>query len=292
MPRFERDGISHYYTVQGMGYPIIFVHGLGLSHQMWIGPAPIFSRHYQVISYDMRGHGGTGTSKQDRIEIRTLSEDLHALYNELGIEKAVLVGYSTGTLICESFAMDHPEKVAGLCLVGSHAKISNNIYMTLKSSLGKWAAQNPQLQKANAYAIAAHNAENLVQRGFFYRIAKRVSHEESLKILEASDRFATTREVSQKMECPVLLVHGSRDRTTEAYAKEFMKRMPNAEISVVEGCNHAVATRAMNAFNVLLDEWLGTLDLSSPETLETTPTAGHVNMTEPIFDPSIAHMQQ
>lgn len=272
MPRFERDGISHYYTVQGMGYPIIFVHGLGLSHQMWIGPAPIFSRHYQVVSYDVRGHGGTGTSQQDRIEIRTLSEDLHALYNELGIEKAVLVGYSTGTLICESFALDYPEKVAGLCLIGSHAKTSNNIYMTLKSSMGRWMLQSPKLHKANAYSVATHNAENLVQRGFFYRIAKRVSPEETMRITEACDRFATTREVS-KIKCPVLLVHGSRDRPTEAYAKEFVAQMPNAEISVVEGCNHAVATRAMNAFNVLLDEWLGKLDLSSTETIESTKTA-------------------
>ncbi|PWK11610.1 alpha/beta fold hydrolase [Tumebacillus permanentifrigoris] len=258
MPRFEHDGISHYYTVTGMGFPLILIHGMGLSHQMWIGQTPLFARHYTVIAYDTRGNGGTGVSKGP-ITVRHYSEDLHALYQALGIEKAVLVGYSTGTLIAEQFAIDHPEKVAGLCLIGSFAKVKG-VYMSLKVLFSRWLMLT-NFHKLAAYAVAVANAENLVQRGFFYRIAKRSNIEESLRMLDACEHFLTTREVSQRVTAPVLLVHGSKDRSTATYAREFAQYLPHVRLSVVEGCNHAVATRAQKTFNHLLSEWLNELPL-------------------------------
>ncbi|MGZ4122261.1 MAG: alpha/beta fold hydrolase, partial [Tumebacillaceae bacterium] len=174
MPRFEHDGISHYYTLAGEGFPLIFIHGLGLSHQNWIGQVPIFARHYTVLSYDVRGHGGTGPSRGP-ISIRDLSEDLHALFRHVGIERAVLVGYSSGTLVAEQFALDHPDKVAGLCLIGSYARV-RGVYMRMKNNVSRWMVQS-QLNKLLAYSVATTNAENIVQRGFFYRLAKRVHPE-------------------------------------------------------------------------------------------------------------------
>ena len=255
MPRFDHDGISHYYNVQGHGEPLVFIHGLGLSHQNWIGQVPVFARRYQVITYDCRGHGGTGSSRGP-IEIRDLSEDLYALLRLLGIEKATLIGYSTGTLIAQNFALDHPEMVKGLCLIGSYAKV-NSFFLRMKSNIGKWMAQ-ANLQKMLAYSVALSNAENVLQRGFFYRIAKRADPEEGQRIIQASERFYTTVELA-RISCPILLVHGSRDRSTEVYAKNFMAQNPNAAISVVEKANHAVATRAISVFNTILDEWLAAL---------------------------------
>jgi len=257
MPRFEHDSLSHYYAVSGEGFPLVFVHGLGLSHQNWIGQVPVFARRYRVITYDMRGHGGTGVSSGDTT-IRTYSEDLNALLQHLGIERAIFVGYSSGTLICEQFALDYPEKTAALCLIGSYAKVKG-VYMSVKTNAGKLTA-SMGLHKLLAYSVATSNAENLTQRGFFYRIAKRVSDAEALRFLNASERFLDTADLS-RIDCPVLLVHGSRDRSTERYARELTAALPNARISVVEGSNHAVATRALSVFNVLLDEWLQHLPL-------------------------------
>ncbi|MGZ6507333.1 MAG: alpha/beta fold hydrolase [Tumebacillaceae bacterium] len=224
---------------------------------------PIFARHYTVLSYDVRGHGGTGPSRGP-ISIRDLSEDLHALFRHVGLERAVLVGYSSGTLVAEQFALDHPDKVAGLCLIGSYARV-RGVYMRMKNNVSRWMVQS-QLNKLLAYSVATTNAENIVQRGFFYRLAKRVHPEESLRIMEASERYLTAHEVSE-LKCPVLLVHGSRDRATETYAQEFARKLPCAEIAVVEGCNHAVATRAISEFNVLLENWLTSLHLPAEESI-------------------------
>jgi pimeloyl-ACP methyl ester carboxylesterase len=257
MPRFEHAGISHYYTIVGAGFPIIFIHGLGLNHQNWLGQVPVFKKNFTVITYDIRGHGGTGVSKGP-IEIRDLSEDLHALCRHLKIEKTFLVAYSSGTLIAEQFALDHPEMTAGLCLAGSFAKVHGLAMMT-KSHVSKWMVQ-ARLHKVMAYAVAHSNAENIIQRGFFYRIAKRVAPKESLKIIQASERYLSTSDVS-KIQCPVLLVHGTKDRATEKYAREFAAQMPNAEIAVIEGVNHAVATRTASAFNSILKDFIERIEL-------------------------------
>ncbi|HEU4965742.1 MAG TPA: alpha/beta hydrolase [Bacilli bacterium] len=260
MPRFEHDGISHYFTVSGKGFPLIFVHGLGLSHQGWLGQVPVFARRYKVITYDCRGHGGTGPSR-GQITIRHLSEDLHALMEHIGVEKAVLVGYSSGTLICQQFAMDYPDRTAGLCLIGSFARVKNAL-MKLKNSFGKLMVGGG-LDKLAAFSVARNNAKNVLQRGLFYRIAKQANPEEGMRIMEALDRFAPVEEVAKKLTCPLLFVHGSRDLATEAYARSFAALLPGARIAIVDGANHAVATKKESEFNALLDEWLQTLHLPS-----------------------------
>ncbi len=100
--------------------------------------------------------------------------------------------------------------------------------------------------------------------------------EESARLLEASERFILTKEIA-KIKCPILLVHGSRDRATEAYAKQIVAYRPETEISVVEGCNHAVATRAMSIFNALLEEWLHKLDLPAVKHKSSTRKSKTLN---------------
>ncbi len=263
MPRFEHAGISHYYTIIGAGFPMIFIHGLGLNHQNWLGQVPVFAKQFTVITYDIRGHGGTGSSHRP-IEIRDLSEDLRALCAHLKISKAFLVAYSSGTLIAEQFALDHPDMIAGLCLIGAYARV-HGVPMVMKSTLSKWIVQ-AKMYKLMAYSVAHSNAENLVQRGFFYRIAKRVEPTEAIRIIEATNHFVSSREVSA-IRCPVLLVNGNKDKSTEAFAREFVKRMPNAEIAVVEGVKHAVATRTTAAFNSILQDFVDRIELPRDHSL-------------------------
>ncbi|ASS75888.1 hypothetical protein CIG75_13600 [Tumebacillus algifaecis] len=263
MPRFEHDEISHYYTIIGAGFPMIFIHGLGLNHQNWLGQVPVFKKNFTVITYDIRGHGGTGISRGP-IEIGDLSEDLHALCRHLKIEKAFLVGYSTGTLIAEQFTLDHPEMVAGLCLIGAFAKVQG-IAMMMKNNFSKWLIQ-AKLHKLIAYSVAQNNAHNVVQRGFFYRIAKRAVPAETLRIIEASERFLSMHEVAN-IRCPVLLINGSKDRATKAYAEQFSTEMDCAELAMIEGVNHSVATRAKDQFNSLLQEYVLRIELPLDPTL-------------------------
>ena len=59
MPKLTRDGVEIYYEVHGSGPPLLLTHGYSSSSHMWQGQIEALSRDYQLITWDMRGHGHT-----------------------------------------------------------------------------------------------------------------------------------------------------------------------------------------------------------------------------------------
>jgi pimeloyl-ACP methyl ester carboxylesterase len=57
MPKIQSNNINLYYEVNGEGQPLVFIHGLGSSSRDWGNQVQAFSKSYQVITYDLRGHG-------------------------------------------------------------------------------------------------------------------------------------------------------------------------------------------------------------------------------------------
>jgi pimeloyl-ACP methyl ester carboxylesterase len=95
---------------------LVMVHGLGTSLSFWYLPHAVrFSRRYRVTLYDLRGHGRTSmpTSGYDPA---TLAEDLRALLDRLGIERAHFVAHSFGGVVALSLAHAQPERFIDLVL--------------------------------------------------------------------------------------------------------------------------------------------------------------------------------
>jgi pimeloyl-ACP methyl ester carboxylesterase len=57
MPKLNRDGVEIYYEVHGEGPALLLTHGFSSTSQMWAGQVEPFSRHFKLITWDMRGHG-------------------------------------------------------------------------------------------------------------------------------------------------------------------------------------------------------------------------------------------
>ena len=57
MPKLNRDGVDLYYEVHGSGPPLLLSHGYSATSQMWRGQIEALSKHYKLITWDMRGHG-------------------------------------------------------------------------------------------------------------------------------------------------------------------------------------------------------------------------------------------
>jgi pimeloyl-ACP methyl ester carboxylesterase len=98
---------------------VVLIHGLGLTRgSTWGEIAPVLVRHYRVLAYDLLGHGETVRPKGP-VTLTALSEQLIALMDELGIERAALVGFSLGGMINRRCAMDHPGRVSALAILNS-----------------------------------------------------------------------------------------------------------------------------------------------------------------------------
>ena len=98
---------------------VVLIHGLGLTRgSTWGEIAPVLARDYRVLAYDLLGHGETALP-DGPVSLTALSEQLIALMDELGIERAALVGFSLGGMINRRCAMDHPGRVSALVPLNS-----------------------------------------------------------------------------------------------------------------------------------------------------------------------------
>jgi pimeloyl-ACP methyl ester carboxylesterase len=101
------------------GAPVVaFIHGLGLNRLIWDRYMSRLGQRYQVLSYDLYGHGES-ISPPRKPSVSIFSEQLIELMNELGIEQCAAVGFSLGGMINRRMAIDHPDRVSALAILNS-----------------------------------------------------------------------------------------------------------------------------------------------------------------------------
>lgn len=96
------------------GTPLLLLHGGGLDRRMWADQLAAFPGR-RVVVPDARGHGGSGAADAPH----RLCDDLVALLDELGIDRAILVGLSMGAGTAVDVALEHPGRVAGVVVSGA-----------------------------------------------------------------------------------------------------------------------------------------------------------------------------
>jgi len=118
-------GTVHYQcSGQPRGLPIVFSNSLGTDTRIWDAVVDELAPDYRLVTYDKRGHGLTSVPRGP-YTIADLSADVLELVDALEIDRFALVGISVGGLIAQRFALDHPERIAGLVLCDTAAKIGD-----------------------------------------------------------------------------------------------------------------------------------------------------------------------
>jgi pimeloyl-ACP methyl ester carboxylesterase len=115
-----KHGITLQYAEQGSrtGIPVIFLHGVTDSCRSF---EPLFEHlpaSIHAIALTQRGHGGS-SKPEGGYRYADFAQDLGAFMDAQGLPAAVIVGHSMGSLVAQRFAADHPERVAGLVLMGA-----------------------------------------------------------------------------------------------------------------------------------------------------------------------------
>ena len=113
----QLNGVNHHYVSIGEGPPIVLVHGLGGTLDVWHGVSQSLALHHHVIAMDLRGHGRTPAGRA-QFSIKAWSQDVAALMTALQLPAATIVGHSMGTLIAQQVAITEPDMVDQLVLVG------------------------------------------------------------------------------------------------------------------------------------------------------------------------------
>src|SRR5205823_459412 len=121
MPYVPVNGLDMYYEAHGDGSPLLLLHGGSSSiPEKWI---PFFTPRFRLIAPEQMGHGRTAGLVDRPFHYHDMAEDTVALKRQLGIESAVVVGYSDGGIIGLDMAIHHPERVSKLAGHGSQCPL-------------------------------------------------------------------------------------------------------------------------------------------------------------------------
>jgi aminoacrylate hydrolase len=253
MPKIKVGEVNLYYETHGTGDPVLLVPGLGGAGSYWqpqIGP---FAERYQVVPHD---HRGTGQSDHVvmKYSVDQMTDDVLGLMDALGIERAHLVGHSTGGAIGQIMAIEHPERLRSLVIANSWTKADPFFIrcFDVRSELLRKSGAAAYQHAAPVFLFPSwwirDNAEKIAQ-------AEEASlpsfppAEIMLSRIEAIVAFDRTQELS-KIQTPTLVVCARDDHLTPAYySEELAAAIPGAKLAMLDHGGHSCSMTVPEEFN-------------------------------------------
>lgn len=210
---------------------LVLVHGAGGSHLDW--PTPLRRlKGANVYDLDLPGHGRS--EGPGRSSIAGYRDCLLAFLDALGLEKAIVVGHSMGGGIALDFALHYPDRLAGLILVGSGARL-RVLPAILTGILSDFEA-TADLVLDYAYGPAASEQLKRLGRQRLLKTLPEVLHGD----YAACDAF-DVMECLGEVRCPALAIVGTADvLTPPKYSVYLRDHIPGAELVLVDAAGHMV----------------------------------------------------
>jgi pimeloyl-ACP methyl ester carboxylesterase len=268
MPYAESRSARIHYSKHGdEGPAAVLIHGLGLSSRFWFDtPARLAARPerpYQVITLDSRG---TGKSDKPRgaYAMRDLADDVAAVLDHAGVDRALVTGISLGGMIAQHLALRHPDRVRGLALLATtpglpHGRLPQpRALATLLSipfvdhrrsqrALFRLVLSEKDLHRGRELLAGygpAMKEDPIVARGFFGQLLAAATHSTGSRL--------------GQIRCPVVVVTGDDDVLVPLHnSRVLAKRIPGARLRVLEGTGHGIPISQPGIVEHVLDELVG-----------------------------------
>ncbi len=221
------------------GELLVLVHGLGGSTNTWYPQAQILKRDFRLVAYDLPGSARTPV--RNDVTIESLVADLHEVVERSRVAGRVhLAGHSLGTIICQHYAVRHPDRVASLVLAGAFPEPPEAARKALRDRAAKVRAEG-MAAIADAIVTAGTSddtkANNLVAGSF---VRESIMAQPAEGYARACEALAALKRADLSgVRCPALLLTGDQDRTAPPETGAALAdMMAGAEFRVLDGCGH------------------------------------------------------
>jgi pimeloyl-ACP methyl ester carboxylesterase len=211
----------------------------------------------RVVAPSQRGHGDASVPESYRVE--DFAADLESFMDALSLERAVVVGHSMGSAIAQRFAIDHPERVAGLVLVGAFAALGRNPACVAFGEDAIGTLSDP-IDPAFVREFQESTLAQPVPRSFLDEVVS-----ESLKAPARVWKAAWSGLIDadltpglHRIAAPTLIVWGDRDEIAlQAEQQILLRSIPNARLTTFAGAGHALHWEEPERFAALLADFAG-----------------------------------
>ena len=290
----DMDGPVHWVDFGGPadGSPIVLVHGLGGTHLNWVRVAPGLAERGRVYALDLPGFG-LSTSGRRTTSVQANAAILNRFLRDVVGEPAVLVGNSMGGMVSLLAADAQPESVTGLVLVDPSIpvprhkpdlEITSQFLLYAVPYFGRRYMAHTRNQmtdrqlvqrvinlcfadpsKASAALMDAATALVAYRRTMPAQDAAFLQAARSLMVLLTKPK--TYNELMNRIELPVLLVHGDRDRLVPVTAaRNVLARNPRWDSAILAGVGHTPQLETPDLFLAHVTSWLDRHELAVPPT--------------------------
>ena len=249
------SGTYYFFNKKEQKIPIVFIHGVGLTHEIW-DPQLDFFKERSTLSYDILGHGKS-TLEKEKISFDDFSDQLINLMNELNINKIHLIGFSIGSLIARNFATRYSEHLQSLILLGSiykrsdeQQKIVNQRFEQAKKELklsrqalkrwftDKYLENNPDIYNKISNILSANNMPNFLK---VYELFVNHKNDEAL----------------EKIKVNTLVMTGENDvGSTVEMSKELDNILQNSQLKIIKDGKHLCGIECADEVNLVIKKFV------------------------------------
>lgn len=266
----EVDGVRVHYQEAGRSEapPMILIHGFASSNLVWSKVLlELADAGFRVIAPDLLGYGYSGKPRTLDYTIGSQAGMVVSLLNQLGIERAVVVGSSYGGAVAATIALDNPALVEKLILVGA---VTNNaptryLLMRLFSSpiigdiLSPLLVGSRRLLRRRMKRVYDRHAWVLDERRVNARhlpLQTRGTHRAIIRTVRRWDAERVSRD-ARLMTMPTLVLWGDKDREVPLVDGEgLQEKLPNSRLVVFHECGHLPHEEYPEAFTKVVTEFL------------------------------------
>ncbi|WP_193165448.1 alpha/beta fold hydrolase [Microbulbifer hainanensis] len=247
MPSVQHDGYQIHYQCSGSGPALVLLHSFLCDGEMWKEQLAPLAEHYRVINIDIRGHGQSSTADKP-LDIYDLVDDVVAVLDQEGIDKAIWAGLSIGGMIALRAAIKVPERVDSLLLLDTHAGTETRFKIfkyRMLVALVKLFGIKPLLPAVSKMMFGRHTRQNQPALVEYWQ-----------------QKFSAMSLVSIDRVCLALCQRDSLKTQLTGISQPALVLVGEEDASLPPPCSEALAQRLPNA------------------TLEIIPQAGHLSTLE------------
>lgn len=256
----ERTPTGTSYLAAGQGYPVVLIHGVGLNKEMWGGQLVGLVPHFQVIAYDMLGHGASPRPPAG-IDLVGYAEQLRELLEHLQVPQAMVIGFSMGGLVARAFALHYPQYAKALVILNSVFNRSAQQRAGVVERTRQAAEHGPDANAEEALSRWFSHEYQAANPAQIAAIRQTLASNDPLGYLIAYELFATQDMYRADdlgcIQAPTLVATGELDPgSTPDMARQLAARIPGAQVVVLKEQRHMMPVESPRLVNQMLLEFL------------------------------------
>jgi len=250
MPLAKLGDININYSVEGEGDSLVMIMGFSSPMIGWYYQAPFFRRHYRVVIFDNRGVGESD-KPQGPYSTRMMAEDTVHLMDNLGIEKANVMGASMGGMIAQELVINHPERVNKLVLACTYACQDETSGST--PEMAKLALLPPGKMANAMLSLAFNKPLYRFTFGLLSKVWSMLTATSDTVGIEGQREACSNHNTLERLRlitASTLVIVGTGDRLIKPVSSEVISsRIPRSRLVKVEGGSHTFMVEMRDAFN-------------------------------------------